>query len=322
MRKALIVGIDAYSKSPLSGCVNDASELKSIIEANGDGSPNFAVDLKLNVSTRSELKRGISKLFSGDCDTALFYFSGHGFINELGGYIVTPDAVQFDEGVSMDEVLKLANKSKVKNKIIILDCCNSGAMGSPEITDSKVSQINEGVTILTASRENEPALEVNGHGVFTNLLLNALHGGAADLRGHITPGSVYAYIDQALGPWDQRPVFKTNITEFTSLREITPQVPIEVIRKLTNYFPTPQDEFSLNPSFEDTNTKQVIHKVLKPYAKPANVAIFKDLQKFQSVGLVVPVGATFMFFAAMESKSCKLTALGYHYWRLVKDKRI
>jgi len=46
------------------------------------------------------------------------------------------------------------------------------------------------------------------------------------------------------------------------------------------------------------------------------------LQKLQSVGLIVPVDEQHMYYAAINSKACKLTALGYHYWRLVKDKRI
>ena len=78
----------------------------------------------------------------------------------------------------------------------------------------------------------------------------------------------------------------------------------------------------MNPSYEDTNEKVVHHKVIEPFANPTNVSIFKDLQKLESIGLVVPVDEEHMYFAAMNSKSCKLTALGYHYWRLVKDKRI
>jgi hypothetical protein len=313
MKKALIVGINNYPTNPLAGCVNDAIAFSSILERNGDGSPNFSIVLKTDVPTKSELMGKIKELFSGDEDTALFYFSGHGSLNELGGYIVTPDHQTNDIGISMDDILILANNSATKNKIIILDCCNSGAFGSPAVSGGTTAQIKEGITILTASRSNESAVEVNGHGVFTNLLLSALHGGGADLRGHITPGSVYAYIDQALGAWDQRPIFKTNITRFTSLREIQPPVPLEVLRKITTYFPVPEFQFPLDPTFEDQN---------KEIAKPENVAIFKHLQKFQSVGLVVPVDAEFMYFAAQNSKSCKLTALGSHYWRLVKDARI
>jgi hypothetical protein len=321
MRKALVVGINNYPTSPLHGCINDASAFGSIIERNGDGSPNFDVKLVTDVPTKSDLKGLIIELFSGGSDTELLYFAGHGMLNEFGGYIVTPDYSPNDEGVSMDEILTLANKSSSKNKVIILDCCHSGAFGSPRVSGG-TTQIAEGDSILTASKDNETSQEVNGHGIFTSLLLDGLQGGASDLRGHITPGSIYAYVDQALGPWSQRPVFKTNITRFTSLRTAVPQVPIEILRRLPEFFPTAEDKFSLDPSFEDTNAQNIKHEVIEPYADPKNVAVFKSLQKLQSVGLVVPDEAEHMYFAAMESKACRLTALGYHYWRLVKENRI
>jgi hypothetical protein len=313
MKKALSVGIDNYPSSPLSGCVNDASAFANTMEKNGDGSPNFDIKLATSVQTKSELKSLIIDLFSGDSDIALLYFSGHGFLNAIGGYIITPDYKENDEGVSMDEILKIANSSKAKDKIIILDCCHSGQFGSPSVSGGVTAQIIEGVVILTASRNHEAALEINGHGIFTSLLLDALRGGAADLRGHITPGSVYAYIDQALGSWDQRPVFKTNVTRFTSLRTINPPIPLEIIRKIVEYFPTPQHEYPLDPSYEFTN---------EGVANPENVVIFKNLQKFERVHLVIPVEEEHMYFAAQNSKACKLTALGYHYWRLVKENRI
>ena len=276
-------------------------------------SPNFAVRLETDVPTKSELKSRIIELFSGQNDVALLYYSGHGLLNDLGGYIVTPDYKKYDEGISMDEILIIANKSHAKEKIIILDCCHSGAFGSPALTGGVASHISTGTVILTASRDSESALEINGHGVFTSLLLDALQGGAADLGGYITPGSVYAHIDQALGPWDQRPIFKTNVSRFVSLRTITPTVPPEILRKIIEYFPTAQHEYALDPSYEYTNTD---------VATPEHIAIFKNLQKFQSVNLVVPVNAEFMYWAAQNSKSCKLTALGFHYWRLVKEKRL
>jgi hypothetical protein len=251
----------------------------------------------------------------------LFYFSGHGLLNELGGFIMTPDHSKYDDGISMEDILKFANLSKSQNKIIILDCCHSGTIGEMTLGGG-TSILQEGVTILTACRSDEPAMEIQGQGVFTSLFLNALQGGASDLRGHITPGGVYAYIDQALGEWEQRPVFKTNVSRFTSLREVTPPVPLETLRKIIEYFPEPQQDFSLDPSYEDTNTEVVEHSVIEPYASVENVAIFKHLQKFQSVGLVVPIEEEHMYYAAMHSKSCRLTSLGYHYWRLVKDKRL
>ncbi len=36
-------------------------------------------------------------------------------------------------------------------------------------------------------------------------------------------------------------------------------------------------------------------------------------------GLVEPVGALHMHYAAMQNKACALTTLGKYYWRLVKE---
>ena len=315
MRKALVVGVNDYPSSPLSGCVNDANAIATILESHGDGSPNFGVRLITCPSvaiTRPVLREAVEQLFAGDADMALLYFSGHGYVKSTGGYLVTTDAKKYDEGVSMDDVLNLANQSKAKNKVIILDCCHSGAMGTPSLGAGSIAQLSEGLSVLTASRDTEYAIEVHGSGVFTSLVIDALQGGAADLRGNITPGSLYAYVDEALGAWDQRPIFKTNVTSFASLRKLPPKVPFEVMRRITHYFTTPDSEHKLDPSYEDTDAR----------AKPANVAAFKDLQKLQSVGLVVPVDEEFMYFAAMNSKSCRLTALGYQYWRLVKEKKL
>lgn len=312
MRKALVVGINSYPKAPLRGCINDATAFARMIETNGDNSPNFDVKLLTDVSTKAALMAAITDVFNDDCEIALFYFSGHGLLNVLGGYILAPDVKKYDEGISMNDILFLANKSLCKNRIIILDCCHSGRMGNFTAISPGTAYIAEGLTILTASRDNESAVEVNGHGVFTNLLLDALAGGAADLMGSITPGSIYAYIDQALGAWAQRPVFKTNITRFTSIRRITPQVPREILWKLITYFPAATYQFPLDPEYEYTYEG----------SKQEKVIVLKDLQRFESVGLVVPSGEQHMYWAAMNSKACKLTALGYHYWRLVKDKRI
>lgn len=314
MRKALVVGINNYPKAELSGAVRDATEIANVLERHGDGSPNF--DIKLITDppvtiTKALLRENIENLFKGKSDISLLYFSGHGFVNSLGGYIVTPDYQKYDEGISMDDILKYANESEARDKIIILDCCHSGAFGSPKLTGG-YSALGEGVTVLTASKEDESAIEIGGRGVFTSLLIDALQGGSADLRGHITPGSIYSYIDSALGPWDQRPVFKTNVSTFISLRQISPPVPLEILRKLKEYFESPTNEYKLDPSYEFTDDSAI----------EEHVEIFKNLQEFESVGLVVPVGEEHMYFAAMNSKSCRLTALGYQYWRLVKENKI
>jgi hypothetical protein len=321
MKKALIVGIDDYPCCSLGGCINDAYAVSKMLEYNEDGSKNFDICLETNIETKGKLTEKVQELFSGTSEVALFYFSGHGYIDEIGGIIVTPDYNKCDMGVFMNTILKLANDSKCKNKVIILDCCYSGDMGRTGF-DGTSSTIGEGVTVLTASLPIEAAMEVNGHGVFTNLLLSALSGGAANILGKITPGSIYAYIDQALGAWQQRPVFKTNISKFISIRDVEPRISLRTLKTIVNYFDNSDKEFRLDPSYEFTNNEEAEHKVKEPYANADNVKIFKNLQVFESAGLVEPVGEEHMYFAAMNSKSCKLTTLGQYYWRLVTDKRI
>ena len=50
-----------------------------------------------------------------------------------------------DLRISMTDILRLANKSKSKNKIIILDCCFSGKMGEAGFTDTTDSVVGQGV---------------------------------------------------------------------------------------------------------------------------------------------------------------------------------
>ena len=315
MRRALIVGINDYPRAPLTGCVNDATTIETVLATDGDGAPNFDTMLMTappEEVSKPKLREAITRLFDTDCDIALFYFSGHGLVRSADGCIVTTDFENYDEGIQMTEILKLANSSGIKNKVIILDCCHSGHIGTPNTASGGLAQLSEGLTVLTASRDTEVAVEQGGGGVFTKLVVAALQGGAADLRGHITPGSIYAYVDQALGAWDQRPIFKTNVTQFTSLRRVRPQVPLETLRKLVQYFPSPQEEHALSPSYEYTEAT----------CDPERVKVFKDLQKMEGVGLVVPVGEEHMYYAAMNSTACKLTALGAQYWRLAKENKL
>lgn len=316
MRKALIVGIDYYNNvAPLYGCSTDACAVDSVLSTNGDGTKNF--DTKLCIATdqysiisRKELKNNIEELFKDNCEISLFYFSGHGYIESTGGYLITSDCSEGDDGLPMSDLLNIANASPARNKIIVLDCCHSGIMGNPSYLDASI--LKEGMTILTASSAEQYALEEEGSGVFTKLFVNALNGSAANLLGDITPGSIYAHIDQSLGLWEQRPIFKTNIRQFTVLRRMFPSISLADLKKIVELFPMKDQDFKLDPSFEPQSTNP----------NEENMKKFEILQKYNRINLVVPVDSKHMYFAAMEEKSCRLTVLGKHYWNLVKKHRI
>jgi hypothetical protein len=324
MRKALVVGINHYAfGSPLFGCVDDAHSVKSVLERHSDGTVNF--DVKLITGTgpsdtveRAVLRDGVRELFTGDSEIALFYFAGHGHIEATGGYLLASDSKSGDDGLPLADVLTFANASAARNRIIVLDSCHAGIAGAPPSMPAS-ADLKEGTTILTASTADQYATEKNGAGVFTTLLVDALIGAASNLVGDVTPGSVYAHIDQSLGPWDQRPVFKTNVKSFVSLRKVQPPISLADLRRITELFPEPGYEFRLDPSFEP---ERATEPAGTPLPIPENTERFAVLQRYNRVNLVVPVGAPHMWHAAMQTRSCKLTVLGEHYRRLVSDKRI
>jgi hypothetical protein len=210
--------------------------------------------------------------------------------------------------------MTFANRSKFQSRVIILDSCHSGIAGAdPNLPD--VAEIADGVTILAASTAEQYASEQNGSGVFTGLMVDALSGAGANLVGDVSPGSIYALVDQSLGPWAQRPVFKTNVKRFVSLRTADSPIELSSLRRITEFFPSPGHHFPLDPSFEPERSGNEGSSI--PLPDPANTAIFKILQKYNRLNLLVPVDAPHMWHAAMGSKAVRLTALGEHYRELV-----
>jgi Caspase domain len=305
MRRALIVGINDYPTSPLNGCINDARKIQSVLRCNEDQSPNFDCRLITSAadSTRPALIDAINRLFADKADIALLYFSGHGLLKNLGGFLVTSDAKRHDEGIAM---------SPAQEVIIILDCCHSGAFGAYSDAQTDSAHLREGMSVLTASRDSQVAVERGGAGIFTSLIYDALCGGAADILGKVSVASVYAYVDAVLGAWEQRPMFKSHVSRSTPLRSCCPQVPLEILRLLPAYFPTPDYVYPLDPSYEPESQEPDTEHSL----------IFGHFQQLRDARLLVPNGEQHLYHAAMNSQSCKLTHLGCYFWRLAQAGRI
>ncbi|MBX3360381.1 MAG: caspase family protein [Phycisphaeraceae bacterium] len=319
MRRALCVGIDLYSFGSLRGCVSDAQRMCALLGKHEDGQPNFdcralkaTLDGKGDKIGRAELRRAVKDLFSQPAEVALFHFSGHGTVNDLDGYLVTQDAAAYDEGLAMSEVLKMANDSKTEEVVVLLDCCHAGNLGNPPVVNNARAMLREGVSILTASRGDQVSVESNGAGLFTSLVGDAMEGGAADLLGDVTAPAIYAFVEGALGAWDQRPLFKSHVSKVIPLRRCKPPVETAILRELPTLFPVPAEDRALDPTYERTSSS----------ALPANVAEFDKLLQLFRVHLVTPVEVKYMYDAAMQSKACRLTAAGRYYWRLARDNRL
>lgn len=315
MRRALCVGIDEYGPHSLTGCVSDALLMERMLEKHYDGSPNFECKVLIAPKgspgevTRAALRENLHLLFRYPAEIALFHFSGHGTTNGLDGYLCTQDGSEHDEGVPLTDVLRLANTSKAKEVVILLDCCFSGQAGNPPVVDGDKALLREGLCILTGSRNDQPSVETGGTGVFTSLVVDALDGGAANVLGGVSAPAIYTFVDAALGGWDQRPLFKSNISTAVNLRRCKPPIPGSILRLIPTLFPLPAEDRQLDPSYEKCHAAAVTQ----------NVKVFEQLQALYRVHLVVPVGAPHMYDAAIGSKSCCLTPAGKYYWRLAKN---
>jgi hypothetical protein len=323
-RRALLIGINHYEHvSSLTGCVKDAEALAEVLRRNDDGSPNF--DCRVYTSpgtesiTRAFLREKWQELFANFRGDILFYFSGHGAPLQSGGYLVTQDAVENDPGLPMNELVTLANSSQAGSVTLILDCCYAGwagnRVGTAGATENS-AELREGVTILASSLPGETSDEVlGGHGVFTELIIGALKGGAADIRGRISAASVYAYAEAALGAWDQRPLYKSYAKCLEPLRLCKPKVDDALLREIAGLFPTPDHSYQMDPTFEETN-----HGV----AREENVAIFKKFKRLQIAGLLDTKAESHsdLYWTAERSGWVILTPLGQFYWRLSRNGRI
>jgi hypothetical protein len=326
-KRALLVGIDFYDAMPnLSGCVRDATAMRDLLQRNEDGSPNYDCRLLTNpggqLITRTHLRAEWQRLFASFTGDILFYFAGHGSPTEAGGAIVTHEGEPADPGVPMDELVSLANESRAQEVLLILDCCHSGALGDAlplgrtgRRSGKAVEQharIREGVTILAASRPTEDAHETGAHGVFTDLLLAALQGGAADVRGNVSAAAIYAYIEQALGAWDQRPLYKSYASSLSPVRRCASQVPDTLLRQLPTFFAQEDSAYRLAPSYEFSH----------PSAASGDVAIFTAFKQYRDARLLRTVEGDDLYFAALASHAVTLTPMGRLYWQLAKQGRI
>jgi Caspase domain len=315
MKRALLVGIDHYDRfGSLDGCVNDVNALEALLSRNEDNSPNFDCQKRTSLTggvTRDELLGDLDGLLDAAADVALLYFAGHGAGTGTDVALVTRDGTPATPGIAFSEILAKVAGSGVREVILILDCCFSGAAGGIPQLASSATTLRDGVSILAASRGDQVAGE-SDRGIFSNFLGGALEGGAADVVGRVTIAGLYSYLDESFGAWNQRPAFKANVDRLHELRSCTPAVPLTELRQICELFPAAGHLFELDPSYEPSAEPR----------DPEHERAFSTLQKYRAAKLVRPVDADHMYFAAMEGKACQLTPLGRHYWQVAKEGRL
>lgn len=329
MKRALIVGVDHYRRIPLRGCVADATAIADLLRRHADGTPNWSVNLVCSRSgdyatvTRPRLREHLARLFDNSRDTdLLFFFAGHGASTAWGTELVTQDGVLDSMGVSMDDLVALANNAPARSITLILDCCFSGGAGSPTVLQEGTTAeafrlgralLREGVTVLAASRATEPSVEVVRHGAFTRILLDGLDGDASDHLGQVTTLSLYGYISRSFDAWQQRPTFKAHLTEPTLLRVGPPWLDPALLRQLPDHFARADMRLRLSPAHEGEG-----RPLPSENAGTFEQRQFDYLGRLRNANLVTSDGHKAFYWVAMESGEVYLTSLGRYFWNLAK----
>ena len=234
----MVIGINKYKnpKYNLNYATADATSFKEAIEKG-----STSIFSKINmvfIGDDKATKSGISaeldrvKLAANPQDVFIFYYAGHGVLNEKKEFFLVPhDVTQLygaddalaQKGLSAKQLQQFSKDIKAQKQLFILDACQSAgaldqivaARGAAE--EKAIAQLARatGTHWLTASGSEQFASEFTqlGHGTFTYVLLEALSG-KADKGGDkkITVKELDAYLQE-------------QVPEVTAKYKGTPQYP-------------------------------------------------------------------------------------------------
>lgn len=318
MRKiAYPVGIGDYPGNALPGSPLDANKITELLQyhgikdkTTGDQIVNFEIwDGRVDTDTEriNDRLRQLFAMKSTEIDTALFYFSGHGHVENDKLYLVGKNGVPGKLGVCVPDLLKMADNSDVPKKIFILDCCFAGKA----VYDGRdLANIGRNTIVMAACREGEYAKATVDMSIFTGLLTNALEGSAADVMGQVTMAGLHVRVTETMSKGIQSPVFVGNVHGFDPIRLVEPMVERHILKRACGYFPTWDYHYELHPSFDPE------YNGIQDDGKKS---IYADIKKLERAGLLLPDKYEFIHYEVKNGGSCSLTPLGRHYWLMNRN---
>jgi WD40 repeat protein len=214
----LALGINNYwdGKLKLTYAVPDAKSLSAALKQSGKGLFEDVIVTEVfdGDATAQHLDQVFAELSQEirPRDVFVFYVAGHG-ITQDGRYYFIPQDFKYQTdrsfaelGIGQDHLQNWLASIPAKKSILIFDTCESGTLTNVQIASARggfeqlaaVGRLIQatGRTTLTASLENQPALEgYRGHGVFTFALLDALARADRNGDGLISVTELIEHVD-------------------------------------------------------------------------------------------------------------------------------
>ena len=197
-RFALIIANSEYQDPDLNKLLAPSLDAEALANVLGD--PEIGeFEVKALINKRSyEVNEEIDMFFAdrGRDDLLLFYFSGHGIKDEEGSlfFATANTRRKFPSTTSIpaDLVNRLMDRCRARRKILLLDCCYSGAFfrgmrakADKNINTGEYFQQGRGSVVITASDAMQYSFEgddLEGLGkrsIFTSAIVEGLNTGNA-----------------------------------------------------------------------------------------------------------------------------------------------
>ncbi|MEK7812172.1 MAG: SUMF1/EgtB/PvdO family nonheme iron enzyme, partial [Candidatus Desantisbacteria bacterium] len=217
---AIVIGVSDYKidKYDLTAAANDALSVAQVLEDKKLAGYAKVIEILDKAATRQNILREMETIArkAGPNDTVLIFYSGHGFTSGKKAYLLPYNGEsEFPETTSIDlqTVVEILKGMDAKQKLLILDCCHSGAAETMlalargdgkrnvDIKDETLKTLTgEGLYIITSCREGEFSYEAKGQGFFTKHLVAGLMGEAdknkaagGNSDGYVSATEVSAY---------------------------------------------------------------------------------------------------------------------------------
>ncbi|OBQ28195.1 MAG: sulfatase-modifying factor domain-containing protein [Aphanizomenon flos-aquae MDT14a] len=252
-KTALLIGVSEYGENipPLSSPLHDVEAMERVLKNPNLG--NFTEVEKLLNPNSEAMKIAILNLFKNaeKGDLLLFFFSGHGMINDDNHlYLATCNTAKDNfEATAVDGNFIQAQSRNCysKRQVLILDACYSGAFANGWHTKSIGVDIKkqlgaEGRVVMTSSGATQTSFTQKGAtlSLYTQYLVEGIETGAADndSDGKIHIQELHAYAKakvQAVKP-NMKPDIILDKEAYNILLAYAPKNPEVEYRKLVEQY--------------------------------------------------------------------------------------
>ncbi len=179
-RHALVVGNDAYRRSPLVNAINDAGSMETVLRDLG-----FSVETVTDADYPT-FDRAVDLFVDrlGPGDVALFYYAGHGVQVDGRNYLIPVDFERANaakvkyRALPADLIRERMEGSGARLAILVLDACRDNPFHGSRTVGTGLAQMDTGIgtfiAFSTAPGRTAADNPSAGNGLFTHHLIQTL----------------------------------------------------------------------------------------------------------------------------------------------------